>query len=353
MKHQGTCFQLDNVEDANAWHTEAIAFLNRYKIPPTPVCHLVAYQYVSGRSQALTNAIEEKIHTRTTIDSYLLKQLFDELCHDQEETVKIENNLSDLRGLLFNALESFSHACAHTESYNDVLQVQTQALSGEPDLADLRTIAHTLLNATSSAIEKNRHMSIQLESVKAKASSLQSEVEKLRDEASTDPLTGLYNRKALTHRMHELMSNIEEDSTNPFSLLMLDIDHFKLFNDEYGHIIGDEVIRRVGMAMRNHIRQGDFPARFGGEEFTVVLPSTGMDSAVDIARNIHDAIGKLVLVRRRTKERLPGITISIGAATLHRGDDCETLLERADQALYLAKQAGRNRIATEAEISFM
>jgi diguanylate cyclase len=313
----------------------------------------VAYQYVSSRSQNLTEAIEEKIQSNTTIDSYLLKQMFEELCHDQEETAKIENNLSDLRNLLYNALESFSHACTHTESYNETLQAQTQALSDEPDLADLRTIAQTLLNATSTAIETNRHMSVQLESVEAKATSLQAEVEKLRDEASTDPLTGLYNRKALTHRMQELLSKTEEDSDDAFSLLMLDIDHFKRFNDQFGHIIGDEVIRRVGMAMRDHVRQGDFPARFGGEEFTVVLPSTGMDSAVDIARNIHAAIGKLVLMRRSTRERLPGITISIGAATLHRGDDCETLLERADQALYLAKEGGRNRIVTEADISYM
>jgi diguanylate cyclase len=353
MKYHGTCFQLDSAEDANTWHTEAIAFLDRHEIPPTPVCHLVAYQHVSGRSITLTEAIEDKINCNETIDSYLLKNLFDELCHDQDETTKIENNLADLRELLFQALESVTSTCAHTEIFNQTLQIQTQALNSEPDVEELRNIARALLDATSSAIEKNRHMSTQLESVESKASSLQAEVEKLRDEASTDPLTGLYNRKALTHRMQQLLAETEQDSSKPFSLLMLDIDHFKRFNDQFGHIIGDEVIRRVGMAMRDHIRQSDFPARFGGEEFTVVLPSTGIEAAVDIARKIHKAIGKLVLMRRSTKERLPRVTISVGAATLHHGDDCETILERADQALYLAKEGGRNRIATEAEISYM
>ena len=125
------------------------------------------------------------------------------------------------------------------------------------------------------------------------------------------------------------------------------------FNDQFGHIIGDEVIRRVGMTMKELLREGDFPARFGGEEFTVLLPSTDMESAMEIAHALNQAVAKLTLIRRSTKERLPGITISVGAAQSRRDDDGETLLERADQALYLAKDAGRNRVVTEADINYM
>ncbi|MCU7842352.1 MAG: GGDEF domain-containing protein [Candidatus Thiodiazotropha sp. (ex Monitilora ramsayi)] len=328
-------------------------FLDRFDIPPTPICHLVAYQYASGRSDTLTETIDKKVATNTSLDGYDLKHLFELHCLEQDEAIKIDDHLSDLHGLLFQVLQGVTSACSHTEIFNETLQEQTQALSGNPSLEDLRTIANTLLDATSTAMHKNQLMRDQLESVEARTHTLQTEVEKLRDEVSTDPLTGLYNRKALDQRMNELLAETEKDPAQTLSLLMLDIDHFKQFNDRFGHMIGDEVIRRVGMTMKELVRQDDFPARYGGEEFTVVLPSTDIDDAVDIAKSIHEAVSKLVLVRRSTKERLPGITISVGAATLQHGDSCETLLERADQALYLAKEGGRNRVVTEAEISYM
>ncbi|MCU7795945.1 MAG: GGDEF domain-containing protein [Candidatus Thiodiazotropha sp. (ex Myrtea spinifera)] len=347
------CFQLDAPDDARTWHAKALALLERYEIPPTPVCHLIAYQYASGRYEKLTQTLDAKIAAKEPLDSYLLKNIFDNTCHDEEGAEQIGDRLSDLHGLLFQVLQGVTNACSHTDLFNETLQSQTKALSDNPSLEDLRTIANTLLDATSTAMHNNQVMREQLVSVEEQTKTLQTEVEKLRDEVSTDPLTGLYNRKALSQRMSELLEAADNDLTQPFSLLMLDIDHFKQFNDRFGHMIGDEVIRQVGMTMRELLRQDDFPARYGGEEFTIVLPSTKIDDAVDIARTIHQAISKLVLVRRSTQERLPSITVSVGAATLQHGDNCETLLERADQALYLAKEGGRNRIVTEAEISYM
>jgi diguanylate cyclase len=214
-------------------------------------------------------------------------------------------------------------------------------------------IADSLLETTTRSMQQNRLMQDHLQQVEQKTQQLQTEVTKLRNEAATDPLTGLYNRKALNQRMESLLETTQEKQRAPFCVLMLDIDHFKRFNDQFGHIIGDEVIRRVGVAMKELVREQDFPARFGGEEFTVVLPATPMSDAVKIAQTINQAVAKLTLVRRSTKERLPNITISVGAAEARHEDSCETLLERADQALYLAKEGGRNRVATEEEINYM
>lgn len=345
-----TCFQLDAPNDAMEWHNNALELLDRHDIPPSPVCHLVAYQYASRRSDELNRRIEAKLAAQEVLDGYYLRHLFEDLCLDPVETDRIGDHLSDLHGLLFKVLQGVTSACSQTELFNETLLQQTQALRANPGVEDLHAIASTLLDATSRAIQNNQLMRQQLQSVEQQTQSLQSEVSQLRDEVSTDPLTGLYNRKALSQRMHELLDSADE---KPFSVLMLDIDHFKQFNDSYGHMIGDEVICRVGTAMKELLRSDDFPARYGGEEFTVVLPSTEIESAVDIARSIHQAIGKLVLVRRSTKERLPGITVSIGAAAFRGGDDCDSLLERADQALYLAKKEGRNRIMTETQISYM
>ncbi|MEJ2592579.1 MAG: GGDEF domain-containing protein [Candidatus Thiodiazotropha sp.] len=348
-----SCFQLDAPHNAKEWHSTAIELLTSHDIPPSPVCHLIAYEYASRRSQELNQRLDKKLSAREHLDGYYLRQLFEDHYLDPEETDRIDDHLGDLHDLLFKVLQGVTSACSQTELFSETLMVQTQALGSNPSMEDLRIIANTLLEATSRAINNNHHMREQLHSVEAQTQSLRQEVSKLRDEVSTDPLTGLYNRKALNQRMNQLIEQTDADNDPRFSVLMLDIDHFKHFNDSYGHIIGDEVIRRVGSTMKELLRTSDFPARYGGEEFTVVLPATPIDDAMEIARRIHQAIGKLVLVRRSTKEKLPGITVSIGAAIFRGGDDRDSLLERADQALYLAKKGGRNRIMTETGISYM
>ena len=348
-----SCFLLDAPENAKEWHEKAIEVLDRHQIPPAPVCHLMAYQYASGRDESLNKRIDRHISTEANLDGHLLHHLFHEFYLDDESAQQIDSHLSDLHNLLYQVLQGVTTACSHTELFDETLRQQASALNGNPGLEDLRTIANSLLEATTRSMHQNKLMQEQLQQVEQKTQHLQTEVTKLRDEVSTDSLTGLYNRKALNQRMESLLEEIQDPGHPPFSVLMLDIDHFKRFNDQFGHIIGDEVIRRVGMTMKELLREEDFPARYGGEEFTVVLPSTQMSDAVEIARTINKAVAKLTLIRRSTKEKLPGITISVGAAEVRQGDSCETLLERADQALYLAKEGGRNRVVTEAEISYM
>lgn len=350
-KQTPSCFQLDAPEEAKEWHHKALQLLEQHGIPPAPVCHLIAYQYASGRTRALNHRIDRHLAAQDSIDGHLFRHLFEELYLDGPGTQQIGGHLSDLHNLLYQVLQEVASASDHTERFDETLRQQTHALHGNPSLEDLRAIAGTLLDATTRSIQHNQLMREQLQNVEQQTQGLQQEVKKLQDEVATDPLTGLYNRKALNQRMESLLASAQELQQTPFCVLMLDIDHFKHFNDRFGHIIGDEVIRRVGVTIKELLRAEDFPARFGGEEFTVVLPSTGIEDAMKIAHAIHQAIGKLTLIRRSTKEQLPGITISVGAAQMHLGDDCEQLLERADQALYLAKEGGRNRIATEADIN--
>lgn len=350
---QTSCFQLDAPEKAKEWHEKAIEILDRHEIPPAPVCHLMAYQYASGRDESLSQRIEGHMEKQSNLDGHLLHNLFHELYLDDGSAQQIDGHLTDLHNLLYQVLKGVTNACSHTALFDETLRQQATALNGNPSLEDLRSIADTLLQATARSIQQNQVMQEQLQAVEQQTQHLQNEVVKLRDEAATDPLTGLYNRKALNQRLDALLETTQDPEQSTFCVLMLDIDHFKRFNDQFGHIIGDEVIRRVGMTMKELLREGDFPARFGGEEFTVLLPSTDMQGAMEIARELNQAVAKLTLIRRSTKERLPGITISVGAAQARSDDDGETLLERADQALYLAKDGGRNRVVTEADINYM
>ncbi|MEW8317849.1 MAG: GGDEF domain-containing protein [Candidatus Thiodiazotropha sp.] len=346
------CFRLDKADDADRWHGEALNFLDRFNIPVIPICYHVAYEYVSQRHAELNRLIDAQLNKSALLDSHFLLHLFESQCLDGGDGDRLDRHLADLHNLLFKVLEGVTNSCSQADLFNATLLQQSNALNANPGVDDLRGIANTLLSATTQAMENNRLLHDQLNSVEQQSQSLQSEVEKLRDEISMDALTGLFNRRALNKRMNELIESYGDTAT-PFSILMLDIDHFKRFNDSFGHIIGDEVIRRVGLVMRTELRELDFPARYGGEEFTVLLPETDITHALGIARTIHQSVAKLILVKRSTKERLPSVTVSVGAASFRHGDSSESLLERADQALYQAKESGRNRIVSEADISYM
>ena len=140
------------------------------------------------------------------------------------------------------------------------------------------------------------------------------------------------------------------ESGDSLCLLMLDIDYFKKFNDNYGHQTGDKVLKLLALVLTESIKTHDVAARYGGEEFAVVLPGSGLDDALAVGELIRDRIAKKNIVNRTTGKKLGGITLSVGAATYVPGEALADFIERADIALYTAKQTGRNRVVSEKDI---
>lgn len=155
-------------------------------------------------------------------------------------------------------------------------------------------------------------------------------------QASTDALTGLLNRRggesAISHHI-----SIANDQNRPLSFLLLDIDHFKGINDQYGHAVGDLVITAVATCLKNNLRASDISIRWGGEEYLMILPDTNMLGAVNTAEKIRHEVALLKL------EQAAPVTVSIGCAELGR-DDVAVVLARADMNLYFAKSKGRNKV---------
>jgi diguanylate cyclase len=171
----------------------------------------------------------------------------------------------------------------------------------------------------------------------------------LRTEAETDALTGLANRRrfdeALRTEAREAMQR-----NQPLCVAMIDIDHFKKFNDTHGHALGDQVLKLVARTISEHCRDGDVAARYGGEEFVLVMPKTGLGSAIEVVERIRLATASKRLTRRGSKESLGGITMSVGVARYQGQEALTNLVERADAALYAAKNAGRNQVKTETDL---
>ena len=167
--------------------------------------------------------------------------------------------------------------------------------------------------------------------------------EELREISIADPLSGLLNRRYFQERLAEEMERSKRHKL-PLSLIIMDIDDFKKFNDLHGHLAGDEAIGIVGRYLRNNIRTIDVAARYGGEEFTVILPQTGKVDATQIAQRVCLEIEKNAFINEDIN-RNAGITASLGLATFPEdADSLDELFKHADRALYRAKAAGKNRV---------
>ncbi len=166
--------------------------------------------------------------------------------------------------------------------------------------------------------------------------------ESLRTQSIRDPLTGLFNRRYLEENLQRELMRCERRGL-PLSLLMIDVDHFKAFNDQHGHAAGDAVLAHVGRTLESMVRNEDLACRYGGEEFTVVLPEAGSDVAIQRAEAVRKEIAWSTLVHLR--KTLGPVTVSIGVATFPRdGTTPEVLFELADASLYRAKAEGRDRV---------
>lgn len=239
-----------------------------------------------------------------------------------------ESILQELPGLVAESAEAFDRDLGEQMSLDALLEHANQSLVA------LNNDYELIVRQLQSLIEEKEVLERQLKEAN----------EQLAKEATTDPLTGLPNKRALNRALNRDLASAAR-SGDPVSILVVDIDHFKRFNDDFGHSTGDEVLQLVGNLLAGCMRGGDYPARFGGEEFVVVLPSTDIAGA----RLAGERVRKAIEMMQHPNPAVPNITASIGIATIS-GPDCasraQELFDTADTALYSAKAAGRNRVGS-------
>ncbi|HEX4413661.1 MAG TPA: GGDEF domain-containing protein [Lacipirellulaceae bacterium] len=200
------------------------------------------------------------------------------------------------------------------------------------------TIADLVMNVVGNIVHSNQGLQSKLDTAESRLQEQAVEIEAHISRSLTDPLTGLPNRREFNERLEERMSAWKRRRES-FSLLLLDVDHFKKLNDVYGHLVGDQVLATLGNALRTAIRREDAVARYGGEEFAVLLPNTSLDQAILVVRKVREVAGQIAVTHN---EQRIAITMSGGLATIQPNEQVESLIQRADAALYAAKSAGRN-----------
>ncbi len=321
----------------------ALELMERAKVWPTPL-NFELWLHVAGDSQgdlaaeidrllaagsSITEEVSEELATR-----YLPKQRLNEEIRDTGDQLSRElSSVSDAIRMAKQNHEVFGRTLATAGADIDA------ALS-DPDA--IRATVGRLANATRTVHEQNTALERRLADSTAEVGRLKEHLEQVRRDATTDSLTNLANRKAFDDELEKALAEADAGG-EALALAVLDIDHFKHFNDSWGHQTGDQVIRFVASVIGRAAAPPSFAARYGGEEFAIIFPGEHAKLAPRVLEEIRGEIASRALKRRSTNDDLGQITISGGYALRVPGETAEFLMERADAALYTSKRLGRNR----------
>ena len=338
----------DEYERTMAFADIAIGQLKALRHSANPRNYEIWYTSATGYNPALNQQINAILKTNGSISDSDLTQVYDNYLSPTRLTNRIDEVGSQVKNEIDQLMAMIDAVAGTASSYSESLAGATEQLVHSKDRDGLRTIVETLVQTTKTMERSNKQLEERLHASKQEINDLQVSLEAVRTESLTDPLTQLANRKFFDITLAKAIAEATGQN-DPLSLLLTDIDHFKSFNDTYGHLTGDQVLRLVAMSVKHNVKGKDTAARYGGEEFAVVLPNTNLRAAMTVADHIRCAVMSKELMKRSTGEHLGHVTISIGVATLQSGDTAQMLIERADACLYAAKRAGRNRVMSTAE----
>lgn len=325
----------------------ALGALKKIGIPASPTNYEVWYAHVEGRNPALSRAI----HAATDAFGKVSQQAADEIYQCHLQRADFSRSVMDLMtrfkeevtGLNDIIEKTGENASDNKETLGELASQLRQTSEDFPAVGALIEGVFTVANDMRS---QNERLETRLAESTDEISMLQRDVENIQAEAMKDPLTGIANRALFDQAMEKQIA-IAKETPAMLSLLLADIDHFKSFNDNWGHQTGDQVLRLVAEVMNANVKGQDILARYGGEEFAVILPDTSIENAHMLADRIRTAIESRHLKKRRTNEDLGAVTMSIGVAAFVGDDSVESLIERADQCLYAAKENGRNQVIND------
>jgi diguanylate cyclase len=334
---------------ALGYANSAFDLLKRSGIPPYPQFYELLYTYSTGVNPSLNSRINAIFREGHSPSVDLAEALYNEFLKSD-----VNDRISDVSERMHARIEAvhdaIDTAMTTASAYSGSLESASGDLEQEISIDALQALASRLLLETRIMQDTNQALEQKLEASRDDIAALQRDLDDVRRESMLDPLTKIANRKSLDEGLETAVAEAHRGG-QPLCLLIADIDHFKNFNDTYGHQTGDQVLRLVAMTIKSNIKGKDLAARYGGEEFVAILPSTDLEGAVIVAENVRKAIQAKELLKRSTNEKLGRITASFGVAAFRPSDTPSSLLERADRCLYAAKHAGRNKVVSENELA--
>lgn len=333
-----------DTKQAKSFSDQAMARITQLALPATPDIFELWYVYFAGISSEITRAIDILIANAQEITEDRCRDLHGRFLSQDRNEETIRNAGEQINATIQSVSGAVKDVHDATASYSGRLEGVSEKMANVNSPDEMRAIVKSVMADTHVMLERNQRLELELDRSSSLMQELQRDLERVRKEAMTDSLTGLSNRKAFDAAIARVT---EETATShsSFTLLMVDIDHFKSFNDNYGHQIGDQVLRLVARTLIEGVKGRDIAARYGGEEFAIILPDTTLPAGVAVGNSLCKAVATKDIINRSSSEKLGRITMSVGVAEYIPGEDTVDLIERADSALYTAKHNGRNQVA--------
>ncbi len=318
----------------------------------TPENYQVWFAYCTGSNESLTTHINEIVASGKLFTPEISQNFYDMYFGKVKEeriVTKIHLGIQKILKHILHEILGQSNSITH---YSKKLNKYLCQLENTHELSEIKPIIKDIIKDTTKMEESSRTLQQQLQKATAEAQDLKQQIEKSEREIRIDILTGVYNRKAFDKKIKEFYEEFKKKN-DFFSVIMLDIDLFKKLNDSYGDRIGDEVLAIVGARLKECVKGKDFIARYGRDEFVVLLPMTTLNKTTIVAENIRKDMNEKQLKLKKTGERIGSISVSLGVSQIHSRDTINSVIERADEALYLAKSAGGNNVKSENDLSSM
>lgn len=322
----------------------AVEGMERHKVWPTPLNFELWLHYVGNPEGPLGKALDEILNAGDPITEAVSETLAAQYLPKARLNEEIRDAGDKLNEQLHNISAAIRVAQQSTDAYGRALAGADAELSRDAvDAPVVAKLVQSLATATRKVQRENATLERRLEASTEEVSRLREHLEQVRREAMTDALTTLANRKALDDGLARACAQADGGG-NPMTLAVIDIDHFKRFNDTWGHQTGDQVIRYVASVMARIGQPPRLAARFGGEEFAILFPGEMMPQVAVELEAVREEIASRALKRRSTNEDLGAVTVSIGVAQYVAGEGAASFIDRADAALYCSKRGGRNQL---------
>ncbi len=339
----------DDQEQAAAYAGEALQLMAKNGVPSTPENFTVWYTHVSGRDTDLSDTLETLSSSGQTFTAVQNAAIVGSFIDAIDATDAVHETSQKIEESVSAVLEFLRDANDGVESYGESLETNLGAMAGAESLESLRRAVETLVSDTKGMSAQNSALRDRLQDSSTEIQGLREHLEDVRKEASTDALTGIANRKFFDSTLRQETRQATE-SGDGLRLLLGDIDHFKRFNDNFGHQTGDQVLKLVGMILKQAAAKDGTAARYGGEEFAIILPRADLETAKKLAEYVRVTVASKRIRKKSTGEDFGNITMSIGVSLFKQGEPMADLIQRADQGLYHAKGAGRDRVVTEQDM---
>ncbi len=327
----------------------ALETMTEQRIPLNPANYTVWYAYAAELVPKLKKSLKALLTNKVAFTTERNNQIYEQFFGVGDEAKVVDAAGSQVQRCAEEIIQELRRARADQGDFGTKVGDLSGALSDAKDPGEIGSVVRHILVETQSILAKSRKLEQKLSDSTKEIENLREDLQDVRKESLTDALTGIANRKCFDQTLCRNATEAMENGTR-LSFLLLDIDHFKRFNDTYGHAVGDSVLRVVAGQLKQSLKGQDLPARYGGEEFCILLPNTGLPDAVKVAEQVRTELAARALKNAKSNETYGSLTLSIGVAEFRFGEKLDDFVKRGDRALYRAKQSGRNKVVPETEL---